>query len=135
MGLLDGFAILGDSGYGAKTWMLAPIVDPTCRAERRYNYAHKRTRVRIEHLFGRLKRVFHILHSDIRMPLGKAPMLIAVCLMLQNMRVNLDITAYDDMEHGTYTDTDDDEDDEDEPLPDEAAGEDMRREYIERFFS
>ena len=131
MGLLDGFAILGDSGYGSKTWMLTPILEPANRAERHYNYAHKRTRVRIEHLFGRLKRVFHILHSDIRMQLGKAPMLIAVCLMLQNMRVNLDIAAYDHMEPYVA----DEDDDEDDPLPDDAAGEDMRREYIERYFT
>jgi len=52
------FVLLGDEGYGCEEFLLTPI-----RADRiltdsqlRYNAAHKRTRIYVEHAFGVLKK-------------------------------------------------------------------------------
>ena len=47
----------------------------------------------MENLFGRMKREFSILETDIRMDVKKAPKIIAVCLMLHNMRVQMNLVA------------------------------------------
>ncbi|XP_055956911.1 putative nuclease HARBI1 [Patella vulgata] len=36
-------ALLGDSGYPLKTWLMVPFTNPSSRAGDRYNNVHKRT--------------------------------------------------------------------------------------------
>lgn len=59
--------ILGDSGYRCTSWLMTPLLNPATPAERRYNNAHKGTRVLVEQSIGRWKRRFHVLHSENRM--------------------------------------------------------------------
>ena len=47
--------ILGDNGFSLRCWLMTPILNPQDRPRLRYNSAHCRTRVRIEHTFGILK--------------------------------------------------------------------------------
>ena len=46
---------------------MTPLLQPHNAAERRYNAAHKGTRVLVEQSIGRWKRRFHILHTENRM--------------------------------------------------------------------
>ncbi|XP_060556908.1 putative nuclease HARBI1 [Ruditapes philippinarum] len=56
--------LLGDSAYPLKTWLLTPISAPRDAAERRYNFAHKRTRCTVERTFGIWKMRFRCLHKS-----------------------------------------------------------------------
>ena len=58
--------LLGDSGYALRPYLLTPILNPQNAAERRYNYAHIRTRNTVERLFGVWKRRFPCLETGLR---------------------------------------------------------------------
>ena len=78
--------VLGDNGYPLRDWLLTPILRPQNRAEIRYNSAHSRTRVRIEHTFGILKARFAVLS---RGPMSKNPatasQMMGTCFILHNI--------------------------------------------------
>uniref|UniRef100_A0A915ENN4 DDE Tnp4 domain-containing protein n=1 Tax=Ditylenchus dipsaci TaxID=166011 RepID=A0A915ENN4_9BILA len=78
--------ILGDSGYANRPWLMPPISSPRDRAEQR---AHDKTRVLIEHTFGRWKRRFHSLHGELRIALQNVPDYIIVAAVLHNIAVDL----------------------------------------------
>ena len=54
-----------------------------------YNSAHTKTRVAIEQTYGRWKRRFHVLHSEIRMAPAKVCLIIGACAVLHNIAVLL----------------------------------------------
>ena len=55
--------LLGDSAYPLPSWLLTTILNPVGRPQRRYNSAHCKTRVKIEHMFGIWKIRLRCLHK------------------------------------------------------------------------
>lgn len=104
-----GVTIIGDAGYGLQTYLLVPIRQPLTAGERRYNAAHKRTRVRIEQSFGILKRKFAILQTGVRMVPERAAVVITACFILCNI-ANAFYGAEWNVEEDNYPVSDDDED-------------------------
>ena len=123
--LQDGL-LLGDSGYACKRFLMTPYSNPATAAEQRFNRAHTRTRVLIEQTFGRWKRRFHLLHSEIRMKPEKVCTLIGACAVLHNIAV---------MRNEPMDDGNDDEQPEIEPyLGPEMAGRLIRQHICNSFF-
>lgn len=60
-GEFQNMAILGDSGYALKSYMLTPIPNPRRHAEVLYNESQIRSRNIIERCFGVWKRRFPVL--------------------------------------------------------------------------
>ena len=58
--------VLADSGYPCRNWLFTPVLRPLTPQQRAYTRAHKSTRCGIEMLFGRVKKVFNLLHQEVR---------------------------------------------------------------------
>ncbi|VDI83653.1 Hypothetical predicted protein [Mytilus galloprovincialis] len=79
----------GDSGYPCRPFLMTPYQNPVLDHQKKYNRCHCSTRSVIERTFGRLKRRFHILHSEIRMIPSKACKIIMACAILHNICILL----------------------------------------------
>ena len=99
--LLDDGILLGDSGYACSPYLMTPYASPSTRAEERYNTSHTKTRVLIEQTFGRWKRRFHVLHSEIKMAPEKVCVIVGACAVLHNIAILLN----EPMDEGTDGDT------------------------------
>lgn len=64
-GEFKNMAILGDSGYALKSYMLTPLLNPVGRSQMLYNESQIRTRNIIERCFGVWKRRFPVLSLGI----------------------------------------------------------------------
>lgn len=93
---LDDGILLGDSGYACTTYLMTPYPSPSTAAQENYNTAHTKTRVIVEQSFGRWKRRFHVLHSEIRMTPERACSVIGACAVLHNIAVLLNEPMDDD---------------------------------------
>lgn len=54
------YHLLGDSGYGLKTYLLTPVPSPSDAHEKAYNYSHAATRNTVERAFGVLVKFGYI---------------------------------------------------------------------------
>ncbi|XP_063425421.1 putative nuclease HARBI1 [Mytilus trossulus] len=81
--------LLGDSGYPCRPFLMTPYQNRVLDHQKKFNRCHCSTRSVIERTFGRLKRRFHILHSEIRMKPGKACKIIIACAILHNICILL----------------------------------------------
>lgn len=83
--ILEDGILLGDSGYALKPYLMTPYNDPITGSQKAFNQAHRKARVIIEQTFGRWKRRFHLLHSEIRMQPEKVCQLVGACAILHNI--------------------------------------------------
>lgn len=79
--------LLGDEGYACSRVLLTPIREDRVKskAERKYNVAHKKSRIYIEHLFGVLKSRYPCLHSGLRTSMSNNLKIIMSCCILHNI--------------------------------------------------
>ena len=84
---LDDGVLLGDSGYACSPFLMTPFNNPRNPSQEAYNTAHTKTRVVIEQNFGRWKRRFHVLHSEVRMAPEKVCLIIGACAVLHNIAI------------------------------------------------
>lgn len=127
-GELDGY-LIGDSGYPGRSYLLTPVINTVTESERRYNIAHKRTRVKIECTFGVWKRRFPILSIPIRVKLSTVPHLIVATAVLHNYALTQNDTSFFD---DSFTQDADASDTEDENS--NLAGISERDTFVRRFF-
>ncbi|CAG2257465.1 HARBI1 [Mytilus edulis] len=83
---VDGL-LLGDSGYACKPYLMTPYLRPSTRHQERFNSAQTRTRSVIERTFGRWKRRFHLLHSEIRLTPDRVCKIVIACAILHNFAI------------------------------------------------
>lgn len=79
--------ILGDSAYPCRKWLMTPLSNADRQSEKRYNYAHKRTRVLIENTFGVWKRRFAVLNTPNRRSLCNVARDIRATAILHNYAI------------------------------------------------
>ena len=126
--LEDGIT-LGDSGYALKPYLMTAYSDPTTAKERAFNQSLRKTRVLIEQVFGRWKRRFHLLHSEIRMKPEKVCLLIGACAILKNIAI-----MFNEPEEDEDTDLEE-TDHEVEPLVGHDTGRQIRAHITNTFFN
>ena len=85
----DDGVILGDSSCACSPFLMTPYANPEIPQQEAHNSAHTKTRVVIEQTYGRWKRCFHVLHSEIRMAPEKVCLIIGACAGLHNIAVLL----------------------------------------------
>ena len=78
--------LLGNRGYPCLPHLLTPYTDPTAQAQRRDNFAHCKTRVRIEMTFGLLKSRFQCL-KGLRVAPDRACDICVAWAVLQNIAI------------------------------------------------
>ncbi|KAJ8910364.1 hypothetical protein NQ315_007475 [Exocentrus adspersus] len=78
--------LLGDSGYGVKSYILTPLLNPIITAaEHRYNQSHIRTRNIIERMFGVWKRRFPVLSLGLKLEIEVIQDVIVATTVLHNI--------------------------------------------------
>ncbi|KAJ1201716.1 hypothetical protein NDU88_005522 [Pleurodeles waltl] len=90
--------LVADQGYGIQPWIMTPIANPSTRAERAYNEAHRRTCTIFEHTFAILKSRFRCLDITRGSLLCSPEMvckIILTCAILHNIYVRRNISLYE----------------------------------------
>lgn len=81
---IDGIAI-GYNGYPLRSYLITPLLNVNKREERRFNDALCNAKVKIENVFGVLKRRFPCLRQQLRLKLRTALAVIIACAVLYNI--------------------------------------------------
>lgn len=97
---IDGISI-GYNGYPLRSYFITPLLNVNTREERRFNCALCNAKVKIENVFGVLKRRFPCLQHQLRLKLRTTLAVIIACAVLYNIARKMSL-----------------------PLPDNSDGED-----------
>lgn len=123
--------ILGDSAYPCRKWLMTPLPNADSQSEKRYNYAHKRTRVLIENSFGVWKRRFAALNTPNRRSLCHVARDIRATAILHNYAILRSDPIPADAEEAELPQTEDDH----SQLRSESNGFMVRRHLINNVFN
>ena len=66
---------------------MTPYRKPSTPKQLAFNKAHRKTRVKIEQVFGIWKRRFHLLHTEVKMHPEKVCKLVGACAILHNIAI------------------------------------------------
>ena len=79
--------MLGDPAYPLLSWLMKAFQDngSLTRSEKRFNYRLSKTRVVVEHTYGRLKRRWRCLLKRLDVSTDSVPGLVGACCVLHNM--------------------------------------------------
>ena len=126
---IDGL-LLGDSGYACRFYMMTPLLNPFTAKQVRYNYAHSKTRNKIERMFGVWKQRFRCLRIPIRTKLHNTlPIVVATaCLHNHAIRRN-DLQSFEDTDLQLSNDSPDTGN-----TGTNVAGEAVRRQIVNDYF-
>ncbi|KAK4326024.1 hypothetical protein Pmani_003447 [Petrolisthes manimaculis] len=86
--------------------LFTPLRQPESARERRYNYAHTRTRILIERTFGILKRRFAVLDKSSRTKLSTSKRIITACAILHIIPLVAE-EEFNNEDHANDVDADD----------------------------
>ncbi|EYB87352.1 hypothetical protein Y032_0265g677 [Ancylostoma ceylanicum] len=127
--------ILGDSAYGAESFLLKPILraDRT-PAEDRYTNAVCAGRAVVERAIGALKRQFFMLHLELRYEPERCAKIIIACCALRNVCIELKEPEFE-LQRPVEEEIDDFFIQDNEAPRDSAAGAAMRQHIIDTYFS
>ena len=84
-GEFDGL-LLGDRGYPCQPRLITPYPDPEPGPQQNFNWAHSRTRARVEMTIGLLKARFRCLRH-LRVAPERACDIIVACVVLHNIAI------------------------------------------------
>lgn len=88
--------LLGDMGYPCRSFLLTPFRTPNNPPERRYNFAHAKTRSTIERVFGVWKRRFPCLKLGLLLKLSTIMSTIVATAVLHNIAIDIQEPDPDD---------------------------------------
>ncbi|KFM70550.1 putative nuclease HARBI1, partial [Stegodyphus mimosarum] len=83
------YHLIGDSGYGCRTYLLTPYLDPTSEGQRRYNNSHIYARNTVERQYGVWKRRFSCIGSGLRCKVENATTIIVATVVLHNIALQM----------------------------------------------
>ncbi|KAI4469097.1 dde superfamily endonuclease [Holotrichia oblita] len=84
-GVFQDNMLLGDSGYGIKSYLITPLLKPHSPQEHLFNESQIRTRNPIERCFGIWERRFPILSTGIKLNYDKVESIVLATAVLHNI--------------------------------------------------
>ena len=114
--------------------MLTPVRNPRTQQERRYNYAHARTRNVIERTFGIMKTRFPVLQDPMRTKLRNSFVIIVAIAVLHNVGITRGDVWQADIEQNDDGMNNVDDQQDDAAAVGNARGNALRRHLIETLF-